>query len=499
MLELFEELEKSTNTGCWKYEVDTQKLIWSKQTYLIHGLKPETDIDVEKAINFYHPEDRAKIEAQFKDCLEHGTPFKSLYRIITNDQTIVYVEASGKAIKENKEIKSIIGTFQNKNQQVSLISSKRRLDKALIDYKYSLNQFFIIAETDHRGVITNVNEKFCEISGYSEDELIGKTHKIVNSKYHPKSFFENMWKTLSSGEIWEGQICNIGKEGNYYWVQTFIFPSFAHNKKITGYTAIRFDITDKMQLELELAEEKEKATFSSQLAAVGELSAGIAHEIANPLSVIMGGASALKVTSLSEEKKKRFIDNIEKSSHRIKKIIKGLHQVAQRSRDDAFEIIPIKIILTNTLEFCEEALKSKGISLTYSINSDDPLLYCNEVKISQILLNLINNAKDAIVESECPEKWIKVIVNESNSYIEFLIIDSGPGIADEHKAKVMEKFFTTKKVGKGTGLGLALVAQFAKEHSGKVYFDDSFSNTCFRVIFPKQEEFDSQQSNILNN
>lgn len=173
--------------------------------------------------------------------------------------------------------------------------------------------------------------------------------------------------------------------------------------------------------------------------------------------------------------------------------------MAQRSRDDAFEIIPIKIILTNTLEFCEEALKSKGISLTYSINSDDPLLYCNEVKISQILLNLINNAKDAIVESECPEKWIKVIVNESNSYIEFLIIDSGPGIADEHKAKVMEKFFTTKKVGKGTGLGLALVAQFAKEHSGKVYFDDSFSNTCFRVIFPKQEEFDSQQSNILNN
>lgn len=131
-------------------------------------------------------------------------------------------------------------------EQADQLSMQQQLAKILKDfenYKLAIDAHSIVAITDHRGIITHVNEKFCDISQYEYHELVGSTHKIINSGYHPRTFFKTMWKTIAQGQIWKGEICNRTKHGNLYWVDTTIVPLKDNNGLLKNYISIRTDIT----------------------------------------------------------------------------------------------------------------------------------------------------------------------------------------------------------------------------------------------------------------
>lgn len=479
-------LEQFTKTGCWEYKIKENELLWSDETYWIHKIPKEEKIDVESAINFYHPEDREVISEHFKQCLEEEKPFQAKLRIIDREGRVVHVHAAGKPIYNEKgEVHSIFGTFKDLSDEVEMLDQINEKSHELGSIKETISEFLIYAETDTKGKITKVNQRFCEISGYESHELIGQDHRMINSGHHPKSFFEGLWKNVSEGRPWEGLVCNRKKDGEEYWVQSFIFPKRDKEEKICGYVAYRFDVTDRILLEKELEEEKENATFSSQLAAVGEMSASIAHEIANPLSIISGRINGLTRYQDNPERLQKIQHSIEQAANRISKIIQGLKKLSHHNKNQEFEVKNIKDVVHETFDFCGEILKKHGIQLIYDDLADFEIV-CQEVKISQILLNLITNARDAILSYEDRmESWIRVEVHDLGLDMAIHVIDSGPGVSSEIKEKIMKSFFTTKKTGKGTGLGLALVNRFAKEHHGEVFLNESFDHTCFTVMIPK--------------
>src|SRR5690242_17423462 len=165
--------------------------------------------------------------------------------------------------------------------------------KELADIKFALDQSTIVAITDQRGIINYVNEEFCRISKYSREELLGQDHRIINSGYHSKEFIRNLWTTIASGKVWKGELRNRAKDSSIYWVDTTIVPFLDGEGKPYQYVAIRHDITQLKLAEEQIRQQTIELQRAAQLSFTGELAAGLAHEIKNPLAGIQGAVDIL--------------------------------------------------------------------------------------------------------------------------------------------------------------------------------------------------------------
>src|SRR5688572_7900420 len=158
--------------------------------------------------------------------------------------------------------------------------------KELADIKFALDESAIVAITDQRGIINYVNDKFCEISKYSREELLGQDHRIINSAYHPKDFIRTLWRTIAQGQVWRGELRNRAKDGSIYWVDTTIVPFLNERGKPWQYLSIRSDITQRKAAE-------ERLRDDAALTQLGRLSAVVAHEVRNPLAGLKGSLQVL--------------------------------------------------------------------------------------------------------------------------------------------------------------------------------------------------------------
>src|SRR5215212_6604809 len=213
--------------------------------------------------------------------------------------------------------------------------------RLLEEIRYALDQAAIVAVTDQRGIITYVNDRFCEISKYSREELLGQDHRIINSAHHPKEFIRGLWRTIAQGQVWRGELCNRAKDGSIYWVDTTIVPLLNQDGKPRQYLAIRSDITQRKAAEQQLADQ-------AALAQLGQLAAVVAHEVRNPLAGVKGSLQVLRSRPAIDAGDKRVIEAMIARLDTLNSKVEDILRFA-RPRSPVLEAIEVRPVLVDAV------------------------------------------------------------------------------------------------------------------------------------------------------
>lgn len=354
--------------------------------------------------------------------------------------------------------------------------------KELSELKRALDYSMIVATTDERGVIEHVNGKFCEISGYMREELIGKTHRIVNSGLHPRGFWVQLWSRISKGSIWQGIIRNRKKNGDHYWVKTTIIPFRDSNGRIYQYMSIRVEITDlittreqlmREKLELKatlenLAKTQQSLQRSARFADLGSMAAGIAHDFNNTLSVVLMGIE-LCLAQDPDAEISQILQRLRKTSSQASYHARKLLALG-RTHKVSREVVYLKEFIEELLVLLRPQARSGSIDLKVEFEAVPEKVNMDPRGMSDVLRNLVLNSIQAMdSEGKC-QFVIRIHVSMENSQLRFLVSDNGPGIPVKLRDRVFDPFFTTKNQGvhRGTGLGLAMVFAIVKDYGGEV-------------------------------
>ncbi len=236
--------------GSWEIDFINQTVYWSNEVHELHGTDPNTYVpELHNSINFYRRDFREMVRSNLEKIIATGGTFDFEAIIINSQGKELWIRSIGATEFINGNCVRVYGGFQDIHEKKVAALELEKTLKTLEDYKFALDQSAIIAVTNDNGIITSVNDNFCAISKYKREEIIGQTHRLVNSKYHPPEFFKNLWKTIASKKIWRGEIKNKAKDGSFYWVDTTIVPFLDKQNKPFQYLAIRFDITSRKEAE----------------------------------------------------------------------------------------------------------------------------------------------------------------------------------------------------------------------------------------------------------
>jgi PAS domain S-box-containing protein len=341
------------------------------------------------------------------------------------------------------------------------------------------------------GVWLRVNRALCQMTGYAESELLSHDGEITHPDDRPQESL--LLSRILSGDLSAGSLEEryVHKQGHTIYVLLSISVVERDEEgRPVHFVAHVQDLTDRKRVEQELEASRAQMVSSSRLSALGMMAGGIAHEINNPLAVIH--ASAANISRMAESGSvqvpavQKNCNRISQTADRISRIVRSLRHVARESSADEFRETPVRQIVDETLELCAERFRAHNIRLAVSAIEPEAVINCREAQICQVLLNLLQNAFDALVDVE-GDRWVTLDVTRCSGLVVFSVTDSGPGIAPGNRTHIMEPFFTTKPVGKGMGLGLTISRSIALEHGGTLELDEESPHTCFRLKLPLSE------------
>jgi len=374
--------------------------------------------------------------------------------------------------------------------------------------KFALDEHAIVAITNEKGIMTYVNDKFVQISGYSREELVGSDHVLINSKVHPSSFWKNMYKVVSQNKTWHAEVCNRAKDGSLYWLDTTVVPFIDSTGKPKHYVSIRTDITAQKLYEAELkqkdkelqrhnrdlhqtvqdeieknARQQQKMVEQSRLAQMGEMISMIAHQWRQPLTGIGMIANNLNLDIMMQTATN---ESISSDLELINTQVLFLSETIDNFRNFYKPNKEIKHVtldepILQSLDIIRTSLVAEGIELYEEYESSTPIaLLLSE--FMQVMLNLLKNSQDNFKEKNIKKGKISIITKDTTEGASIEISDNGGGIPEEILPKIFDPYFSTKDAKNGTGLGLYMSKTIVEEHhNGLLKAINYKDGICFKI------------------
>lgn len=479
------ETQKLTKLGFFQYDLKSNKFEASPEFYNIFDL-PKNLRDSSLLDRFWkliHPDDWGFVSRLFDQAIKSGKAFTIQHRVLADDgKSVRHVQLIGKAANFEAQTSVISGTYQD----VTDIANMEFETKFILE-SMEIGTWQLDVENNKLTWDDSMYRLCCLNAEEFPDPL--KAVSAIMPSVCKEKVFADVKASLKGVDDYHSTNEIITPNGLHKQLRSrgrVLKNESGQPQKVIG---ISWDCTKEKEMEAQLRAERAIAIHSSKLAALGEMSAGIAHEINNPLAIIAGNVHLLKTVDNDPIQFDAKIASIERAILRIEKIVSGLKKFSRSSGCTERKREQLDQIISEVLTLVETKAKSHNTSITTEV-SPGIELFCNEVELEQVFLNLINNAIDAVKDLD--QKWVKLkAFKNSHNYI-IQIIDSGKGISEEAASKIFQPFYTTKPVGDGTGLGLSISKGILDQHNAKIFINHQMANTCFEVWFPVPEETESQ-------
>ena len=469
--------------GIWKYDPLQNKLTWDNSMFELYGIAPdEFTGDIQAWEACLTPECRTATTAEFFAAIRGDQEFNTTFKIRTKTGSVRSLKARAKVTRNEKnEPTMMYGINMDRSNEANNEAQLERQNVMIESVLNNLPNMVFVKDFQKNLSFSFFNKSGEDLLGVKAKDLIGKSDYDLVPKEQADQFVaadRQVFQTHQPMQILKESIQTPKGER---WLRTYKVPTYTKAGEPDLLIGISTDITEELELQKKLDSERAKSTHNAKMASLGELSAGIAHEINNPLAIISGTIPLLERFKNDPEKFSSKCEVLMKSTNRIAKIVKGLRKYSRSSEGSVHKLETLKEILDEALIITEAKAKRHQTAIELHLRSQSKIL-CDSLEIEQVLINLINNGIDAVKTTS--ERWIKINTFDEIETSVIQVIDSGSGITPEIEQKLFQPFFTTKSVGEGTGLGLSITKGILDQHQATLTLNRNFKNTCFEIRFP---------------
>jgi two-component system cell cycle sensor histidine kinase/response regulator CckA len=419
--------------------------------------------------------------------LKTGESIEATERIRRSGRDYILHIVKAPQRNETGKVVGIIGIARDVTELMGAQEQLRRLSNAI---EQATEAIVIL---NQQRIVEYVNPAFTEITGYAPAEVIGNNLDILWSGKHPIEFFEEMWRTAEAGETWSGSIMNRKKDGSLYEEETTLTPVRNAQGAIVNFVEVKRDVTRERELERQLL-------LAQKMEAIGTLAGGIAHDFNNLLTGVIGYAQLAREQLGENHPCAPDLDQILGGAERAASLTRQLLAFSRRQIIEP-TAVNLNHVVNDLLKMLRRVI-GESIEITVALAPTLKAIKVDPGQIEQVLMNLCVNARDAMpkggvlkIETATVELGDEYRLTHPwiypGEYTLLTVSDTGVGMTEAVRQRIFEPFFTTKEVGRGTGLGLAVVYGIVRQHDGFIHvYSEPGHGTAFKIYFPVREEED---------